>query len=223
MTMGRPRCEEITTRQAETMQEICRYFDIYGKTPSMQEIGERFGIAAPTVYIIIQALVSKGYLKKNDSKRRPYEIVRRVETESIVHFGIPLLGEIPCGPPEEPFANGDGETVLIDSALAKNSELFALRLKGNSMIDIGYIPGDIVVIKYQPMAGNGDIVAAMINGETTLKRLIYTPDRIALKAENLNFKPIEISCRDSFRIIGKVISHIKQENILYGREQSQKI
>lgn len=219
MPQGRHKEEKITIRQAETMQEICRYSDLYGKLPSMQLLAKRFGIAAPTVYAIIQELVSKGYLAKSElGQSRPYTIQKKVEQESLVTVEIPLLGQIPCGVPVAPEENHDGETVKVDASFARQSELFALRLTGTSMINIGYQKGDVVVIKYQPVAEDGDIVAALYNNEATLKRLVYTPERIALEPESPDFRPIEITGRDSFSIIGKVIKHIKEKDIVYGRQ-----
>ena len=219
MPAGRPKEENITRRQAEIMQEIIRFNGIFGTLPTMQQIADRFGIAAPSVYDIIQALVAKGYLARVESTpNRPYIILRDVEPDSRVKAAVPLLGAIPCGVPTEPVTDYEGETVLVDIALTKASNVFALRLDGNSMKDLGYETNDIVIVRCQQMAENGDIVAAFVNGESTLKRLIYTPDRIALKAENQDFPPIEIKCGDEFRIVGKVIRHISERDIEQGRK-----
>lgn len=217
MPQGRHKEKNITPKQAEVMQEICRFSEIHGRFPSIQQLAGRFGIATSTIFAIIQELVTKGYLKKLEAgQNRPYAIKKKVEPQSVVMIEIPLLGAIPCGVPVTPTENRDGETVLVDSALIRCGDFFALHLDGDSMIDVGFESGDIVVIKFQPIAADGDIVAASLNNEVTLKKLIYTPDRIALKAENPKFGLKEITCRDSFKIIGKVIKHIKKENIIYG-------
>ena len=219
MPTGRPKSENITARQAEIMQEIVRYKRIFDTLPTMQQIADRFGISAPSVYDIIKALVAKGYLEKGeDSPCRTYIIRKEVEPDWSVKTAVPLLGMIPCGPPTEPFTDYDGETVMVDASLTRACSVFALRLDGASMRDIGYETGDVVIIRRQQLAENNDIVAAVVNGEATLKRLIYTPDRIALKAENPDFAPIEVGCGDEFRIIGKVVGHIKQKDIVYGRQ-----
>jgi repressor LexA len=219
MPQGRHKEENITPRQAVIMQEICRFSDIYGRLPSMQQLAAKFGIAPPTVYAIIQELVGKGYLVKlEQGQARPYAIRKSVEPESLVTAEVPLLGCIPCGIPVAPEENRDGETVCVDAALAKGCQLFALSLTGNSMIGAGFESGDVVVLKYQPIAADGDIVAASVDGEATLKRLVYTPDRIALKPENPNVATIEVDCHKPFKIIGKVIKHIKKKDIVYGRQ-----
>lgn len=107
----------------------------------------------------------------------------------------------------------------MDKALTTNGDVFALRVNGNSMIGVGIETGDIVIIRHQPIAADGDIVAASVNNEVTLKRLVNRPDRIALEAENPEFKPIELTCYDSFRIIGKMVGILKQGGDVNGREQ----
>jgi SOS-response transcriptional repressor LexA len=86
------------------------------------------------------------------------------------------------------------------------------------MRELGYETNDIVIVRVQQMAENNDIVAAFVNGKATLKRLIYTPDRIALKAENPGFATIEVKYEDEFRIVGKVIRHISEKEIEYGQQ-----
>lgn len=221
MGQGRHKAENITRRQAEVMQEISRFFSIYGKMPTMQQLANTFGIAAPSIYDILQELVSKGYLKRIEKgSTKPYVINKTVEPEALVTVQIPLLGEIPGGVPVEEFEDQSGdETVAVDKALTTNGAVFALRVDGNSMIGVGIETGDIVIIRHQPIAADGDIVAADINNEVTLKRLVNRPDRIALEAENPEVKPIELTCYDSFRIIGKMVGILKQGGDVNGREQ----
>lgn len=213
MGQGRHKEENITKRQTEVMQEICRFFSTYGKMPKMQELADAFGASAPTIYDILQELISKGYLKRIEKgATKPYVIKKAVEPEALVTVQIPLLGEIPGGVPVEEFEDRSGdETVSVDKALTTNGEVFALRVKGDSMIGADIKTGDIVIIRHQPIAADGDIVAASVNNEVTLKRLVNRPDRIALEAENPEFKPIELTRYDSFRVIGKMVGIIKQE------------
>ena len=220
MGQGRHKAENITRRQAEVMQEISRFFSIYGKMPTMQQLANTFGIAAPSIYDILQELVSKGYLKRiGKGLTKPYVINKTVEPEALVTVQIPLLGEIPGGIPVEEFEDQSGdETVAVDKALTTNGDVFALRVNGNSMIGVGIETGDIVIIRHQPIAADGDIVAASVNNKVTLKRLVNRPDRIALEAENPEFKPIELTCYDSFRIIGKMVGILKHGVNVNGRE-----
>lgn len=220
MGQGRHKAENITRRQAEVMQEISRFFSIYGKMPTMQQLANTFGIAAPSIYDILQELVSKGYLKRIEKGlTKPYVINKTVEPEALVTVQIPLLGEIPGGIPVEEFEDQSGdETVAVDKALTTNGDVFALRVNGNSMIGVGIETGDIVIIRHQPIAADGDIVAASVNNKVTLKRLVNRPDRIALEAENPEFKPIELTCYDSFRIIGKMVGILKHGVNVNGRE-----
>ncbi len=225
MGQGRHKEDNITLRQAEVMQEICRHFSIYKKMPTMQQLATAFKIAVPSIYDILQELVGKGYLKRIEKgNTRPYVINREVEPASLVTVQIPVLGEIPGGVPveEEEDRSGD-ETIAVDKALTKNGEVFALRVNGDSMIGAGIQTGDIVIIRHQPIAADGDIVAASIGSEVTLKRLVNKPDRIALEPENPNFKPIELTRYDTFRIIGKMVGIIKRKESDDGRQQSPEI
>ena len=96
MGQGRHKEENITRRQAEVMQEICRFFSVHGKMPTMQQVADAFGIAAPSVYDILQELVHKGYLKRIEKGAlKPYVIKKPVEPEALVTKEIPVLGEIP--------------------------------------------------------------------------------------------------------------------------------
>lgn len=218
MPIGRPKNKHLTSRQAEVMQEIERFNSIFGCFPTMQQLADRFGIAAPSIYELIQELVAKGYLvKAKSTSNRSYRIKKEVEPDLRVKAAVPLLGAIPCGVPTEPACDTEREYVLIDVTLTRASNVFALRLDGDSMRELGYETNDIVIVRVQQMAENGDIVAAFVNGKATLKRLIYTPDRIALKAENPEFPTIEIKYEDEFRIVGKVIRHISEKEIEYGQ------
>ena len=97
MGQGRHKEENITRRQAEVMQEICRFFSTYGKMPRMQQLADAFGISVPSIYDILQELVSKGYLKRIEKgATKPYVINKAVEPEALVTVQIPVLGEIPA-------------------------------------------------------------------------------------------------------------------------------
>ena len=139
MGQGRHKEENITRRQAEVMQEICRFFSTYGKMPRMQQLADAFGISVPSIYDILQELVSKGYLKRIEKgATKPYVINKAVEPEALVTVQIPVLGEIPGGVPVEEFEDRSGdETVSVDKALTTNGDVFALRVKGDSMIGAG--------------------------------------------------------------------------------------
>jgi len=218
MGQGRHKEENITRRQAEVMQEICRYHSIYGRMPRIQQLADKFGISAPTIYAILQELVCKGYLRRIiKGATRPYVIKKKVERDALVTIEISVRGVIPGGVPAEEHEDRSGdETVPVDKALTTNGEVFAVRVNGDSMIGAGIETGDIVIIRRQPIAVDGDIVAASVNNEMTLKRLVNRPDRIALEAANPNFKPIELTSYDSFKVLGKMVGIIKREEIING-------
>lgn len=211
MGQGRHREANITKRQAEVMQTVSRFFSAYGKMPTMRQLADDLGITPPSVYSSLQELVRKKYLKR--VRRGPlnlYAISRNVEQESLVTVQMPLLGEIPAGVPAESAEDRRGGTVTVDSAFGFGGNAFALRVRGDSMIGAGIHNGDVVIIRRQPVAVDGDIVAASVNGEVTLKRLVNRPERIALEPENPEFKPVELTGGDSFRILGKFTGILRQ-------------
>ena len=129
------------------------------------------------------------------AERRGRRLFRRRQTQ----YAFECYGQFHCGRPS-------GSRGAVSCAQRK------------SMVGVGIETGDIVIIRHQPIAADGDIVAAAINNEVTLKRLVNRPDRIALEAENPEVKPIELTCYDSFRIIGKMVGILKQGVNVNGRE-----
>lgn len=213
--MGRHKENGLTRPQAVIMQEICRHYDLYDQMPTIRDLRSRLQLTDSTIFFHINELVRKGYLSKEPLKARNLDILKRVESDNVVLTQIPILGKIAAGLPIIAEENMDGN-IMVDVALTRNSQCFALRVDGSSMINAGIDTGDIVVIRHQPIAQNKDIVAALYNGGVTLKRLVYTPDRIALEAENPLFSPIELTAYDSFQIIGVMLKHFKPNEVIYG-------
>ena len=152
-----------------------------------------------TVRDYLKALENKGYLKRSEGLSRSIELLRDTLSK------IPILGTIPAGGPDLAYENIEGY-VELDDLLAGQSNLFALKVKGDSMVDAGILDGDIAIIKKQSSAYKGDIVAALIGDEATLKRLRYTKDAAYLEAANKNYPPIF----ENFAIIGKLITIVRK-------------
>lgn len=152
-----------------------------------------------TVRDYLKALENKGYLKRQSNIARSIELLRDTLRK------IPILGTIPAGGPDLAYENIEGY-VELDDLLAGKPDLFALKVKGDSMIDTGILNGDIAIIKKQSTAYKGDIVAALIGDEATLKRLRYTKDTAYLEAANKNYPPIF----EEFSIIGKLIAIVRK-------------
>jgi repressor LexA len=168
--------------------------------PTIREIGEHMGFKSTgTVRDYLKALESKGYLKRANNLARSIELLRDTLSR------IPILGSIPAGGPNLATENIEGY-VELDELLAGQSNLFALKVKGDSMVEAGIMDGDIAIIRKQSTAYKGDIVAALIGDEATLKRLKQTKEGTYLEATNKNYPPIF----EHFSIIGKLITIVRK-------------
>jgi len=162
-----------------------------GHSPTIREIGRRFGISSTNgVRTHLAALVKKGYLKKQDYISRGLELTRNLASR----IGrVPLVGSVPAGRP-------------IDSV-----ENFSLTVTGDSMTNAGILDGDVVIVKKQAVANHGEIVVAVVDGEATVKRYIPEGSRIRLQPENDAFEPIMVDKRTvEFRIAGKVVGLLRR-------------
>lgn len=193
----------LTPKQKKILDFIKSYSRKYKYAPSLEEIADQFRLKAiSTVHQYIEALRNKGYLKKENNQPRSLSPLK--ETPEVVE--IPLLGFITAGEPIEAIENP--EPLLVSrNLLAKSGRHYALKVRGNSMIDEGIFDGDTVIIREQKTADNGDTVIAIINkNEATLKKLYREKDRIRLQPANQSLLPIFST---DVEIRGKVISIIR--------------
>lgn len=176
-----------------------------GHPPTIREIGDGLGFnSTGTVRDYLKALIQKGFLRRLNSKSRAIEL-----TEASDFKRIPIIGTIMAGAPNLAYEEIRGYVHVDDLFLGRLSfdDVFALRIKGDSMIDAGIMDGDIAVIKKQANAENKEIVAALLdNNEVTLKRLRRKPGKYYLEAANLNYPPIF----EEFKLIGKLITIIRK-------------
>jgi repressor LexA len=178
----------LTDRQQEILDFIREQQQMRGVTPSTAEIQEHFGFASPNaVASHLQALQRKGALQREPNKARGLVLADSYRDKAMVE--IPIYGTIPAGLPADERQQADG-CISVDVEtlrLPKGARLFALKVRGDSMIGAGILPGDIVVMEFRE-ARNNEIVAALIDGETTLKRYVVQRGKPFLKAENPRFK-----------------------------------
>ncbi|NCO24993.1 transcriptional repressor LexA [Candidatus Parcubacteria bacterium] len=198
----------LTQKQKQIFEYIKKYIKKKGCSPTQKEIGKHFGLVKSTVHQHIEILKEKGVL---NNQTRAIEIAKNKKPSILVN--IPLLGTIAAGEPIE--AIEDKETIEVPkSQLSKSGEHFALRVRGDSMIDEGIFDGDIVVIRKQPDAENGETVVALINdNEVTLKKIYKEKGRFRLQPANPSLKPFFTK---ELIVQGKVISIIRNyENNIY--------
>ena len=199
----------LTTRQQLILDVIKQAIETNGYPPSMREIGQAAGLASPaSVKYQIEALVEKGFIRKDASKGRAFEITDPNDADSIKPektVNIPLVGRIAAGGPILAEQNVE-EVFPLPESLVGQGELFLLKVVGDSMIDVAICDGDYVVIRSQKNAEKGEIVAAMIDGEATVKTFSRKDGHYWLLPANDNYAPIPA---DNAEILGKVTAVLR--------------
>jgi repressor LexA len=190
----------LTGRQQEIWDFLVDYVDRQGYPPTVREIGEHVGLASPsTVHAHLANLERAGYLKRDPTKPRALELRRdpKPQPASAAADGVhrlPLVGEIAAGGPLLADQNVE-DYVAVPEPLARGGEEFLLRVKGESMVDAGILEGDIVVVRREQTARDGEIVVALAGEdetaeEATVKRFFRENGRIRLQPENESMEPI---------------------------------
>ena len=196
---------ELTRRQRETLDWIKAYMKMHGKPPTVREIGERFGTASSSVFDVIKALERKGYLTRSDGFSRCITLTAKAGGARGDTVHVPIVGSIAAGQPILATENLEG-TVPVDRRLAAGKQLFALRVRGDSMTNAGILEGDLVIAAQQQEAQDGDIVVALVDDEATVKRFHRRANgSIELRPENPRHKSIVIE-EPPFMIQGKVLA-----------------
>ena len=191
----------LTGRQQEIWDYLVQYVDRHGYPPTVREIGEAVGLASPsTVHAHLANLERAGLLKRDPTKPRALDLVGHRRGGAAAPAGrddvhrLPLVGEIAAGGPL--LAEENVEAYLaVPEPLARGGQEFLLRVKGDSMVNAGILDGDIVVVRRQDTARNGEIVVALAGDdesadEATVKRFYREDGRIRLQPENDALEPI---------------------------------
>ena len=211
--------------QEKILSFIRGYLEKHQMPPSLREIQDHCGFSAiGTIQYHLKKLAEAGYIEIKSRLSRGIQLTDRA-------LGIPILGSVPAGPAQLAFENVEGyitnvmddpkpmprmpasatrmaQTTSVISTTGDNRGLFALRVKGDSMINAGILDGDLVIIHPQNSAKSGDIVVARIGQEeATVKRLVRKPGLIHLAPENPKYRPIPVD--ESTEIIGKVIRVVR--------------
>ena len=213
---GLPDADGLTVRQRIVLDMIRTAIDTRGYPPSMREIGLAVGLTSPSsVAHQLAALEKKGYIRRDPRLPRAMEITMPGEdTHDITGIGdsmpeaayVPVIGRIAAGGPI--LAEQSIEEVFpLPRSLVGDGELFLLKVVGESMIDAAICDGDWVVIRQQNVADNGDMVAAMIDGEATVKTFKRTAGQVWLMPHNPAFDPIP---GNEAAILGKVVTVIRK-------------
>jgi repressor LexA len=187
---------------------ISRYANAHQEPPTIAEIGKQFGMtSSASVHQILSILEREGLIKRIPNVSRGIEIVPQELKEQT--YEIPLLGIVAAGKPIEAVLNY--ETVNIPRDMLSRERMFALRVRGDSMIDEQIREDDLVIVQSQQIAENGQTVVALIDGtDATVKRFYLGRNHVRLEAANPNYKPIIVKPADRVRIQGVVVGVIRK-------------
>ena len=207
--------KEMTARQREVLAFIRGFTERHGAPPTVREIGERFGFTARAAFDHLRALERKGMLQRRVTDKRVSRTLVLTQRSGAGRRSnvreVPVLGRIAAGSPIYADQNLEGTIPLsADWVDRKGADVFALRVRGESMIEAHIMDGDLVLVRAQTGAQPGDIVAALVDDEATVKRFARDGERVVLKPEHPTMKPIFVEPgRADFRILGKVMGLVR--------------
>jgi len=199
----------IYRRQSQILDFIKQHIQSKGSAPTLREIADAIGVSSlATVHEHLQALVTKGLIKRKGGK------VRSIELKDIeINFNpqgvsVPILGYIAAGAPIEPYTDPNATMSIPPNFYSQKKRVYVLQVRGESMIEEQIRDGDYVVVEQEETANNGDIVVALLdNGMATLKRFFREATRVRLEPANAKMSPIFVK---NVRIQGKVVGLVRR-------------
>jgi repressor LexA len=206
---------DLTKRQQEIFDFIKRYSAEHGYPPTVRDIGKAVGLASSsTVHAHLANLERLGVLRRDPTKPRAIELLDRVRDEvagavgSVIDSvregarpGLPLIGQVAAGQPILAEENIE-EYVQVPPLAGGEAGEYVLRVRGESMRDVGILEGDYVVVRPQDTASDGEIVVALVGEEATVKRFFREADHVRLQPENAEMEPIR---SQDVRVLGRVV------------------
>ncbi len=209
---------ELTERQQEILNFIHEFRDENGYPPTLREIGRRFSISSTFgVKRHLDALVKKGFLNIESNASRGISIIKEEqsgfeEVRNDIYRKIPIIGRVAAGSPILAVENIEGSVVIDSAFMKKSQDCFALKVKGDSMVNAGIFENDLVIVTPRNDAANGDIVVAMLEDEVTVKTFEKKNGQVRLLPQNDNYQPIEVDKSKEFKIVGKVTGVVRWLN-----------
>src|SRR5947207_7306099 len=198
----------ITARQRRVLDYIRRYFEVHGEPPTIAEIGKEFGMSSSaSAHHVVSIFERERLIRRIPNVSRGIELVKEEPAEA--NYEIPLLGVVAAGAPIEAILNY--ETVNIPRDMLRRERMFALRVRGDSMIDEQIRDDDYIIVQSQQTAENGQTVVALIDGtDATVKRFYPGRNQVRLEAANPRYQPIVVKPADRVRIQGVVVGVIRK-------------
>lgn len=199
----------ITARQKRVLDYIRHYFDVHQEAPTIAEIGKEFGLSSSaSAHHIVSTLEREGLIRRIPNVSRGIELVESGDEQN---YEIPLLGVVAAGAPIEAVLNY--ETVCIPRDMLRPGRMFALRVRGDSMIDDQIRENDLIILHSQQTAENGQTVVALVDGsDATVKRFYGGRHQVRLEPANPHYKPIVIRPPERVQIQGVVVGVIRKYN-----------
>ena len=206
--------KEITSRQQEILQFLQQFISESGYPPTLREIGKQFGMSSTFgVQRHIEALQKKGYLSRDSNTSRGLNILRdsdnnelpSIQREDSDYAKVPVIGRVAAGMPITAIENREGSLLIDGSFLRSKEDHFALKVKGDSMIDDGIFDGDFVIVSPSREAHQDEIIVARLHDEVTVKRFHQKNGKVQLIPANVKYKPIDVKDLNEFTVIGKVV------------------
>jgi repressor LexA len=197
----------VTARQRQVYEFIRRFIEVNKQPPTIAEIGKQFKMSSPaSVHSILSALEREKLIKRIPNVSRGIELIQQDDADN--NYEVPLLGAVAAGQPIEAILTHDTVSVPRDMI---GGRTFALRVRGDSMIEENIQDGDIIIVASQNTAENGQMVVALIDGNyATVKKFYREPDFIRLQPANSQFKPIFIRTEERIQIQGIVRGLIRR-------------
>ena len=204
--------KDLTKRQQEIFDFIKRYSASHGYPPTVRDIGKAVGLASSsTVHAHLANLEKVGLLRRDPSKPRAIELLDRAASTAtsaldavksvVTPSGLPLLGQVAAGQPLLAEENIEEYVQIPEIAGGEEGE-YLLRVRGDSMINAGILPDDVVVVRKQDTAADGEIVVALVGEEATVKRFFREDDHVRLQPENDAYEPIRTK---DVQLVGRVV------------------
>ena len=198
----------ITARQRRVYEYIASYFEANHEAPTLAEIGRQFGMTSlASVHNALSILEREGLIRRIPNVSRGIELVKQESDNE--NFQIPLLGVVAAGAPIEAVLNY--EAVCIPRDMMRKGRMFALRVRGDSMIDEQIREDDLIILRSQQTAENGQTVVALLDGsDATVKRFYRGRNHVRLEPANPRYKPLIVKPADRLQIQGVVVGVIRK-------------
>ena len=212
--LGAESTPDLTDRQRHILEVIHDHVANRGYPPSVREIGNAVGLKSPSsVHAQLETLEAKGYLKRDPTKPRALEMGRDPDTSLELRpsssRNVPLVGEIAAGGPVVAEERVDA-LYALPRELVGDGQLFMLRVRGESMIEAGVLDGDLVVVRQQPAVEQGEMCAALVEGEATVKFFRRTRSgEVFLDPANEHYEPIPVTPEQDASVMGKVVTVLR--------------